>query len=735
MRSRTMTFRRATLTPPLAVAMALAGMAALAAAPRQAPGAATPPGNSPQHFVIRTQRNVVLVDVRVWDKSGRPITDLKLSDFRIWEDGVPQTINSFSLEDVQKLVQASAENGPPPTIDLSKLPPNVSPAQVIQDHRLLVLFFDLSSMPLDDLNRALKAADDFVRTRLTPADLLAVVTYGTSLRVAQDFTNDRDALEKAFKGIRVGEYTALAASGAEGEAGTTNAAGEEVVTQDVSAAFTPDETEFNIFNTDEKLAAIESLARMLRDVPGRKSVIHFSSGLEQTGVENEAQLRATVDAANQSNVSLYTVDARGLTALPPGGDASTASPSGNAIYSGSAMNSQINSLQDSRETLATLATDTGGRTFYDLNDFSPAFQEVQRENSSYYLLGYSPTNTRSDGRFRRIRVEVDRPGVKVESRPGYFAPKNFRQYTREDKEMQLQQAMELDAPFVDLPFVVDTAYFRRPDNKFDVILAAKIPGSAVSFLHKAGKHETEFDFAWRVTDDASKRVVGALRDTLPVKLTGEAYEEVLSGNILYEGQIVLAPGKYHLKAVVRENESGKMGTFEQPLVLPGISSSGLFISSVVLSNEVKPETPHSRLRGGKNEALLQVGDKAVLPSVTRVFRTNQTLSIYLESYRGKPATAPAASPTSSLAPSVSVIFFRRGRKTAEAGPFPGKLEKSRDGKATYFVQIPLVKFPPGRYLLQVNVLDPSSDRVAFARVPMAVVPPPPRRPVVTGKGG
>lgn len=129
---------------------------------------------------------------------------------------------------------------------------------------------------------------------------------------------------------------------------------------------------------------------------------------------------------------------------------------------------------------------------------------MQAQNSTYYLLGYSPSNTKSDGRFRRIRVEVDRPGVKVEARPGYFAPKNFRQFTREDRELQLGQAMDLDAPFVDLPLAVEAAYFRRPEGKFYILLAAKIPGSAISFLKKSATHQTEFDFAWRATDSSSR---------------------------------------------------------------------------------------------------------------------------------------------------------------------------------------------------------------------------------------
>ncbi len=700
--------------------------------------------SSPQNpggFVLRSQVNLVLVDVRVWDKSGHIVTDLKQQDFKILEEGVPQTISSFSFENVERLATAAAENGPPPTIDLGKLPPNVPPAKLIQDRRLLVLFFDLTSMAVDDLIRATKSGTDFVHKQLTPADLVAVAIYSNTLRVLQSFTNDRDALDKALKSITVGESSSLAEAGTEGEAGTTNANGEAIVTRDVSAAFTPDETEFNIFNTDEKLAALESLARMLRDVPGRKSVIHFSSGIERTGIENQAQLRAASDAANQANVSVYTVDARGLAALPPGGDASSASPSGTALYTGQAFSSQVSSLQGGRETLATLAADTGGRTFYDTNDFSQAFREVQNENSSYYLLGYSPSNARSDGKFRRIRVVVDRPGIKVVARPGYFAAKDFRQFTREDKDLQLEQAMDLDLPFVDLPMAVEAAYFRQPDNQFHVVLAAKIPGSAVSFLQKSVTHRTEFDFVWRATDSAGRQVA-MLRDTLPVKLDADTYRQVLSGNILYEGGFELPAGNYHLKVVARENESGKLGTFEEPLVLPDAAGSGLALSSVVVSNQLQESAREGEGGGrkakGRNTNSLQVGSRLLLPSVTRVFRTNQKLYVYLESYECKARSEggsksngtdqtsegrSAGGGESNPPPSVALVFFRSGVQISEAGPFVGKLEnasKARAIKVAYFVQIPLEEFPPGRYMMQINVLVPSSDRAAFVRVPIAI---------------
>ena len=327
--------------------------------------------------------------------------------------------------------------------------------------------------------------------------------------------------------------------------------------------------------------------------------------------------------------------------------------------------------------------------------------------------------------------------MKVEARPGYFAPKNFRQFTREDKEAQLQQAINLDEPFLDLPFVVDASYFLRPDNTYYVVLAAKIPGSAVQLLKKSNTRETEFDFIWRATDPSGKPL-GVLRDTLPVKVSGESYDMLLAGNFLYEGSLVLPPGKYQLKVLVRENQTGKMGTFEETLDLPPVSSSGLALSSVVLSNEVKANGESNGRRSkskGESDNPLNLGDKSVLPSVTSVFRTNQDLFILLQSYAGKSASKAAdAANAAAVPPSVALAFFRMGAKVADAGPFPGKVGKSSEGKASYFVEIPLAKFHPGRYTLQVNVLDPAHDRVAFARVPLAVVPAPPR-PVPSGTGG
>ncbi len=715
-------------------ALCLKVIAAQGQARQRAP--LTPPGQSslynqpPPGFTLKIQRNEVLVDVRVTDRKGRPVTGLTINDFKVREDGILQKLNSFDLENVAKLATAQGGSHAPPVINLATLPRTTSEEalnHIVQNHRMIVLFFDLTSMPEDDLMRAMKSATRFIRSQITPADLVALVTYSSNLRVVQDFTNDRDALDKAINSIAVGESSSLSQAGTEGTAGGTDESGNTIVNQDLSDAFTPDETEFNIFNTDEKLAAVQSLAEMLRAVPGRKIVIHFSSGIEQTGEDNEAQLLATIDAANRSDVSIYTIDSRGLMALPPGGDASSASPAGTAIYTGAAVSSQISSMHAARETLASLASDTGGKMFYDLNDFAPAFHDILAANSTYYLLGYSPTDTRADGRYRSIRVTVNQPGVKVEARPGYYAPKSFRQYTRQDKDLQLQEAMNSETPFLDLPLAVQTAYFRRADNQYDVVLAAKIPGSAIPFQGKSSKRRTEFDFAWRATDPSGK-VVTVLRDTLPVKLNASDYEQVLRGNILYQGGVVLPPGRYRLKAVVRENLSGKIGTFEEPLVLPSVQPAALSLSSVVVSNQVERSSSGSRPFNSpwRNQDAFRdpatMNDQTVLPSVTNVFRTDQNLYVYLQSYGGKSTPGgPVSHASRHLASSFALVFFRDGTQISEAGPYPAKAEAAGNGSMAYFAEIPLTRFPVGRYWMQVNVLDPAADRAAFARVPIAIM--------------
>ena len=183
-------------------------------------------------------------------------------------------------------------------------------------------------------------------------------------------------------------------------------------TSDTGAAFTQDDTEFNIFNTDRQLSALETARKMLGSLNEKKALVYFASGMQRNGADNQAQLQATINAAIRANVSFYPIDARGLVATAPLGDATKGSPGGQGMYSGSSARAATSNFQDQQETLYTLAADTGGKALLDNNDLSMGIVQAQKDISSYYIIGYYSTNDALDGHFRRIKISVNDSAVR-----------------------------------------------------------------------------------------------------------------------------------------------------------------------------------------------------------------------------------------------------------------------------------------------------------------------------------
>ncbi len=167
-----------------------------------------------------------------------------------------------------------------------------------------------------------------------------------------------------------------------------------------------DDSEFNIFNTDRQLTALETAVKMLGSLNEKKALVYFASGMTKNGFDNDAQLRATINAAIRANVAFYTVDARGLVATAPLGDATKTSPGGTGMYSGSSARAAQSNFQGQQETLYTLASDTGGKALLDNNDLSMGIVQAQKDVSSYYILGYYSTNEKMDGAFRKVDIKL-----------------------------------------------------------------------------------------------------------------------------------------------------------------------------------------------------------------------------------------------------------------------------------------------------------------------------------------
>jgi VWFA-related protein len=686
---------------PLLVLAALLAAGGQAQNPPQAPLA---------QGTIRSTVDLVQVDVVVTGRDGQPVKGLRQDQFRVDEDGREQRIASFDYFDVEKIETAAADDVAPVVIPLGGVAQPEMIRQQVRDRRLIVLFFDLTSLQPPDLERAIGAASRFVREQMSPADLVGVVIFGNQLQVIADFTSDRDLLDRAVSSLLPGREADLAELAA-----STAAADATAASPDTGAAFTADETEFNVFNTDRKLAALESVADLLRDIPGKKSVLQFTSGITQTGEENRSQLRATTDAANRANVSIYSVDSRGLLAEAPGGDASMSAASGTAMYTGASVFQQQDARDSSRQTLLTLAEDTGGRAFFDLGDLSEAFDAVQQDTSGYYLLGYYTTNAARDGRWRSIRVRLSGvSGARVTFREGYYAPKDFGVYTTEDRERQLDEAMRSQAPLVELPIAVETAWFRLDRNQVFVPISAKLASSALQWAQKSNRREVQFDFAAEIRQARSNRVVGALRDTVTVRLDAERFEQIQQNALVYQGGIILPAGSYRLKFLARENETGRIGTFEDDLVLPAAAPNAMQLSSVVLSSQIvaAPRTSEVQTRGYARDARLresplEVAGERIIPSVTRVFTSQQTLYILFQAY------APERTDLTRLRAGLS--FFRNGRQASQT-PLVAPAQVNENSRtASFRISLPLSEIATGRYTVQAVVVEAGGAQAAFAR--------------------
>lgn len=678
-------------------------------------GAAPAQQFSERQYTFHAYSELVLVNVTVRDKKGGLVRDLKPEDFAVLEDNKPQKIASFDVENTDTVPPpAGPEQTPvlkvarPPTAAPSKPAPQSPAENALKDRRLIVLFFDLSAMQPEEITRAVTAAQSYVDKQMAPADLVAVVSLASSLQVNQDFTSDRAQLKKILQGFSSGAGQGFE----EGAAGGTEG------TPDTAQPFTPDDTEYNIFNTDRRLEALRSVAEQLAHVDQKKSLIYFSSGMNRTGIENQSELRAAINTAVRANLAIYTLDLRGLQAMVPGGEAQQASLRGVAPYSGRATLNQYDSNFATQETLVTLAGDTGGRAFLDSNDFGQVFRRVQEDTSTYYVLGYHSSNPARDGKFRRITVRLSRADLKLEYRHGYYAPADFQHSSRGDRERQLEEQLASELPITDLPVYLAAGYFRLSENRFFVPVSVAVPGSAIPFTRANDQDRATLDVLG-VALDPARRPLATIRDT--VKLAVSGAQEVRRKNVQYDSGFVLPPGKYHLKFVVRENQSGRLGSFETDLTIPELKTLPVKMSSVVLASQ----TQAAGKRKGDNP-LVRDGLELV-PNVTHVFSAGQHLYLYYEVY--DPATASRRAGQQGAGenrkPGIRVLtnvaFFQGRVKVYETPIVEAQQLNAPDRHAALFqLDMPLVQLKPGFYTCQVNVIDDAAGRFLFPRLALLV---------------
>ncbi len=675
----------------------------------QQPGAQELHQSGPGKFTLNVNANIVLTNVVVRNKkTGELVTGLKPSDFTIYENKKRQKIISFDYQNVdeaallaEKSTAAGSAAGKSSVADLLERTFTASPEE-LKNHRLMVIFFDLSSMQDEDIDRAVDAAENYVKTQMQPADLVALVSMSTGLTMDQDFTSSKPAL-----------LSVLARYNGVDETGFTNGlTGSTSGTADDTNAFAPDDTEFNSLNTDRELLAIQAIAKSLARVNEKKSMLYFSGGLTKNGIENEASLRAATNAAVKANMAIYSVDSRGLQALPPVGDATTGSLRGNSAYSGAAATAQFTANFGSQETLSTLSTDTGGKAFFDSNDFAPAFQRIQQDTAAYYILGYHSTNQRRDGSYRHLTVKVDRDDVKLEYRPGYYAASDFQHQKSEDREEALTEQMRNDLPATDLAVYLQALYFMANRNMYDIPVSLIVPGSQIPFVTARDRDKATLDIMGQVKD-AQGVVVGNVRQT--VKLAVDASQQVKRKNIQYSTSFLLAPGHYHMKFVLRENQTGNMGSFETDIQVPDLRKAPLKMSSVVVASQRTPDN------GKYTQSPLVRDGLAWAPNVAHVFRQGQHLYFLYAVYDPVRQKDVKGNPARVM---TNIEFMNKGTKVYETPVVTANAVNDPVHNAVVFqFDVPVKQLKPGTYICQVNVIDDAAGSFMFPRLALKVEAP------------
>ena len=673
-----------------------------------------------------TTTNVVVVNVTVLDRNNKPVENLTKDDFQIYEDGKLQKLQAVDFQRLTKTVLPPLDEAaslPPPAPkgynpEAEKAALRSSMISKYQDRRLMILLFDFSSMQPAEQILAKNAAIQFLTTQMTASDSVSLMVFGSGLRTIQDFTSDRDLLIATINKFQIGdssENASIADTGADAE--------------DQSGQFTADETEFNIFNSDLKLAALEDAARTLGQYPEKKALVYISSGIQKNGVDNQSQLRATVNTAIRANVAFYPIDARGLSAIVPGGDASQAGSTGTKLYNGSGQRSQRENFNDQQETLASLAIDTGGKALLDSNDLTTGIRQVQEDLSSYYVLSYVSSNSAQDGRYRRIQVKLaprlTSLKAKLDYRQGYFAPTTFAHMGDAEKDAQLQQALLSDNPVTDLPLALEVDYFRIAKDKYLSPISVKVPGSALAFHSKGAKQATELDFIAEVFDTRN-RPAATVRDTIRLRLAVDVAGQVVRKSIQYDTAVTLTPGNYRLRFVARENGEGKIGTFESSFVIPDLDNQKILrISSVVWSNQREPIA--AQVAGVKTDKKLAAANplvedgKKLLPNVTRVFRSGQSLLVYVEVYDPAiPDFLPERFRRANVAASLA-LYQNRKKVFETAAVRANQLLPSRSDTVPVWLQAPVASIQPGKYEAQVNLIDEFGHKFAFPRTSLAVL--------------
>jgi VWFA-related protein len=656
-----------------------------------------------QQVTFRSSAHLIVQTVSVKDKNGKPVEGLTAKDFVVTENGQPQEIAFIEYQTLDGPAAATEQKpnaaGGIETITQPLTSVPLPGDQKYRGRRLLVLYIDLYNMPFFDQLRVYSNAAKFIDSQMSPADMMAIMVFENSrVRMRQEFTDDRAALRTTINDLMT--------------AADDKANGRGAVV-DVGGAFGEDDDTFNLFSTDRQLAALQTAVPGLGPLPELKTLVYFGSGLRLNGADNMAQLRATVNAAVRSNVTINPVDTRGLTAAPPLGDATKKSAGGIGMFSGTIVQAATTRQQQSQDTYYALAKDTGGRAMFDNNDLSMGIVQAARAVTGYYMIGYYTTNAETDGKFRRVKVSLaSNADADLSYRPGYYGEKDYSKFNDVDRERQLEEALKAEDPITDIPMAVEVNYFQISSAEYFVPVSVRMPGSELTRPRPKGDTKAVIDMIGEIKDEYGVTLRNS-KDKLQFTLDAATAADVARRPIQYETGFSVLPGNYTIKVLARDTTTGRIGTFIKTFVVPNLEREKvrLPISTVIITSQrVTPSdalyTVQQKISADVSNPLVFGGLK-LIPGVTRTLSGAREWYVFLQAYeRDSPAIRPLAA---------YVSFYRDGAKVFETDALGADSWDPKTRAVPIRFTIPPGSLPAGAYDCQVTVLDPQSGKAAFSR--------------------
>jgi VWFA-related protein len=675
------------------------------------PAAQQAPPSPPQADVeqpgvtFRLEVNYVEVDAAVFDRQGRFVSDLQRSDFTVLEDGEPQDVTAFGLVNIP--VEPPPDR---PLFSRSPIPSDIATNARPFDGRLYVIVLDDLHTAVTRTMRVKAAAREFIEAHMAANDMAAVIHTSGRGNAAQDFTSRKDLLLESvdrFLGRKIRSSTLERLDEYQRQRGTPRSS-------ELTRIDDPRDME-RAYDARNALETLRNISDWVGGIRGRrKAIVWLSEGIDydiydfnrREASTIQERMREVIASATRSNVSIYAIDPRGLTTS---GDDSIEAGGGfpEDPHLGLSMQSFQDELRLAQMNLRSLAEDTGGYAAVNANDYTGAWERVVAENSSYYVLGYYPTNDRRDGRYRKIDVRVNRPGLEVRSRKGYTAargkPSAPTRSPADDKTSpELREALDSPLPLPGVTLRAFAAPFRGPAPNASVAVGIEADGQDINFADKGGKFVNDFELSI-IAIDASGKVRGGDRNLINMGLKSDTRDRIVRDGLRMQTRIEVPPGRYQLRVAARESGAGRIGSVIFDLDVPDFSKGPLTVSGIVIA----AASAQGALTAKADEEL-----RTVLPApvtARREFPVGDTLAVFAEVYDNERGAKRVVEITTSVVDDTGRSVFRTSEERSSA-----ELE-GRAGGYGHSVQVPLAGFQPGLYVLRVEAVSRAGKREPVGR--------------------